>query len=458
MKTIFAGQALLPTGLTENVRLRLDENGAIKAVESGVIPEGEEVAGKNRMICPAPASLHSHAFQRAMAGMTEVRQKGKDSFWTWRELMYRFLGQLRPEQAEAIAALVYMEMLEAGYASVGEFHYLHHQADGTPYDTLTEMSDRIFAAANQTGIGLTHLPVLYSYGGAGEQPLTGGQLRFGNDLERHLQLIEQASKTLTAHLPADCQVGIAPHSLRATNPSQLREIAATFAGKPVHIHISEQMKEVEAVQEWLGARPIEWLLSNVDVQDNWCFVHATHMTSEETVAMAKAGAVAGLCPITEANLGDGIFNGPTFIEAGGVYGVGSDSNLRISLSEELRILEYSQRLRDQSRNVMLRGEGSVGAAMYQASAKGGAQALGRGSGELKEGHLADVVAIDTTRVEFAGLKPDQYLDYWIFAGDDRVVTDVWSAGRHMVKDGQHIHRVAITAKYREQLAVLLEAA
>ncbi|WP_108819325.1 formimidoylglutamate deiminase [Pseudovibrio sp. Alg231-02] len=458
MKTIFAGQALLPTGLTENVRLRLDDNGTIKAVETEVKPEGEEVSGKSRMISPAPANLHSHAFQRAMAGMTEVRQKGKDSFWTWRELMYRFLGQLRPEQAEAIAALVYMEMLEAGYASVGEFHYLHHQADGTPYDTLTEMSDRIFAAASQTGIGLTHLPVLYSYGGAGEQPLTGGQLRFGNDLERHLQLIEQASKTLAAHLPADCQVGIAPHSLRATNPSQLREIAATFTGKPVHIHISEQMKEVESVQEWLGARPIEWLLSNVDVQDNWCFVHATHMTTEETVAMAKAGAVAGLCPITEANLGDGIFNGPTFIEAGGVYGVGSDSNLRISLSEELRILEYSQRLRDQSRNVMLRGEGSVGTAMYQASAKGGAQALGRNTGELKEGHLADVVAIDTTRVEFAGLKPDQYLDYWIFAGDDRVVTDVWSAGRHMVKDGQHIHRAAITAKYREQLAVLLEAA
>ena len=458
MKTIFAGQALLPTGLTENVRLRLDDNGKIKAVETGVTPEGEEISGKDRMICPAPANLHSHAFQRAMAGMTEVRQKGKDSFWTWRDLMYRFLGQLRPEQVEAIAALVYMEMLEAGYASVGEFHYLHHQPDGTPYNNLAEMSSRIFAAASQTGIGLTHLPVLYSYGGAGEHPLSGGQLRFGNDLERHLQLIEQASETLTTILPDDCQIGIAPHSLRATNPAQLREIAATFAGKPVHIHISEQMKEVEAVQEWLGARPIEWLLSNVDVQNNWCFVHATHMTTEESVSMAKAGAVAGLCPITEANLGDGIFNGPTFIEAGGVYGVGSDSNLRISLSEELRVLEYSQRLRDQSRNVMLCGEGSVGTAMYQASARGGAQALGRKTGELKEGYLADVIAIDTTRVEFAGLRPDQYLDYWIFAGDDRVVTDVWSAGRHMVKGGHHIHRAAITAKYREQLAVLLEAA
>ncbi|EEA95439.1 formimidoylglutamate deiminase [Pseudovibrio sp. JE062] len=458
MKTIFAGQALLPTGLTENVRLHLNADGTIKTVEIGVTPEGEEVSGKNRVICPAPANLHSHAFQRAMAGMTEVRQKGKDSFWTWRELMYRFLGQLRPEQVEAIAALVYMEMLEAGYASVGEFHYLHHQPDGTPYDNLAEMSLRIFAAANQTGIGLTHLPVLYSYGGAGEQLLSGGQLRFGNDLERHLQLIEEASKSLTTSLPADCQIGIAPHSLRATNPEQLREIASAFAGKPVHIHISEQMKEVEAVQEWLGARPIEWLLNNVDVRNNWCFVHATHMTTEETVAMAKAGAVAGLCPITEANLGDGIFNGPTFIEAGGVYGVGSDSNLRISLSEELRVLEYSQRLRDQSRNVMLNGEGSVGMAMYQAAAKGGAQALGRNTGELKEGSLADVVAIDTARVEFTGLRPDQYLDYWIFAGDDRVVTDVWSAGRHMVKDGQHIHRAAITAKYREQLAVLLEAA
>ncbi len=458
MKTIFAGQALLPTGLTENVRLCLDDKGTIKAVEVGVMPEGQEASGKNKMICPAPSNLHSHAFQRAIAGMTEVGQKGKDSFWTWRELMYRFLGQLRPEQTEAITALVYMEMLEAGYASVGEFHYLHHQPDGTPYNTLAEMSNRIFAAASQTGIGLTHLPVLYSYGGAGEQPLSGGQLRFGNDMERYLLLMEQAAKTLTANLPADCQVGIAPHSLRATNPSQLYEIAATSAGKPVHIHISEQMKEVEAVQEWLGARPIEWLLSNVNVQGNWCLVHATHMTTEETVAMAKTGAVAGLCPITEANLGDGIFNGPTFIEAGGAYGVGSDSNLRISLSEELRILEYSQRLRNQSRNVMLCAEGSVGTAMYQASAKGGAQALGRNTGEFKEGYLADVVAIDTARVEFAGLRPDQYLDYWIFAGDDSVVADVWSAGRHMVKDGQHIHRAAITAKYREQLAVLLEAA
>ncbi len=458
MKTIFAAHALLSTGLAENVRLHISENGVIDRVETGVMPAGEEVSGMSKLICPAPANLHSHAFQRAMAGMTEVRQKGKDSFWTWRELMYRFLGRLNPEQVQAIAALVYMEMLEAGYASVGEFHYLHHQADGMPYADLPEMSQRIFAAASQTGIGLTHLPVLYSYGGAGQQQLSGGQLRFGNDLERHLRLIEEASKALPSFLPADCKVGIAPHSLRATNPEQLREIAQAFAGQPVHIHISEQMKEVEAVKEWLGARPIEWLLDNVEVGNNWCLIHATHMTTEETVAMAKAGAVAGLCPITEANLGDGIFNGPTFLEAGGVYGIGSDSNLRISLSEELRILEYSQRLRDQSRNVMLCGEGSVGTAMYQAAVKGGAQALARQTGELKEGYLADVVAIETDRVEFTGLRPDQYLDYWIFAGDDRVVTDVWSAGRHMVREGVHIHRASITAKYREQLAVLLEAA
>ncbi|KZL22104.1 8-oxoguanine deaminase [Pseudovibrio axinellae] len=458
MKSIFAGQALLPTGLTKNVRLHVDETGKITSIETGVEPAGDEVGSLGKLICPAPANLHSHAFQRAMAGMTEVRQKGKDSFWTWRELMYRFLGKLGPEQVEAIAALVYMEMLEAGYASVGEFHYLHHQPDGTAYANLAEMSNRVFAAASQTGIGLTHLPVLYSYGGAREQALSGGQLRFGNDLDRHLQLIEQAEKTLASALPSDCRVGIAPHSLRATNPEQLRAIAKVFAGKPVHIHISEQMKEVEAVQEWLGARPIEWLLENVDVRDNWCFVHATHMSEAETVAMAKAGAVAGLCPITEANLGDGIFNGPTFIEAGGVYGIGSDSNLRISLSEELRILEYSQRLRDQSRNVMLCGEGSVGTAMFYAAAKGGAQALGRHTGTLAKGYLADVVAIDTARVEFSGLKPEQYLDYWIFAGDDRVVSDVWSAGRHMVEHGEHIHRQAIAAKYREQIAVLLDEA
>jgi formimidoylglutamate deiminase len=300
-------------------------------------------------------NLHSHAFQRAMAGMTEYRSAGQDSFWTWRTLMYRFLDRLSPEDVQAIAAMVMLETAEAGYAAVAEFHYLHHAPGGTPYDDLAEMSARIAAAASETGLGLTHLPVLYERGGCDGRPLTAGQLRFGNDPERFAKLWDGAAKALAA-LPADTVLGVAPHSLRAASAEGIRAAAALNPQPPIHIHVAEQMAEVTEVQAATGARPVEWLIANADLSSRWCLIHATQMEPFETEAMAKSGAIAGLCPITEANLGDGIFDGVRFQAHGGVYGVGSDSNVRISLSEELRLLEYSQRLAGKGR-AMLAVEG-----------------------------------------------------------------------------------------------------
>jgi formimidoylglutamate deiminase len=367
-----------------------------------------------------------------MAGLTEYRAGGRDSFWTWRDLMYRFMDHLTPEDIQAIAAQVFVEMQEAGFASVGEFHYVHHQPGGAVYDDPAELSVRIMAAAGETGIGLTHLPVLYSYGGAGRQALAGGQLRFGNTLDRFDGLLERI-RAAAGVLPADTVVGIAPHSLRATCPEDLARALTLAAGGPVHIHIAEQPAEVAAISEWLGARPVAWLLANVPVGPAWCAIHATHMTDDETAGLAATGAVAGLCPITEANLGDGAFDGPGWIAGGGAFGVGSDSNVRISMVEELRTLEYSQRQRDLARNVMVPGEGSVGAFVYTAAAKGGAQALGRDAGVIAAGKLADLVAVDGDHPALCALAGDRLLDGLVFAAPDGVVTDLWSAGRHCVR-------------------------
>jgi len=448
---IFAGKALLQTGWQDNVRLTVVQ-GRITAIVAGAVVQAGDV--RVDTLLPAMGNLHSHSFQRAMAGMTEHRRAGKDSFWTWRDLMYRFTAHLTPDHIEAIAAFVFMEMQEAGFASVGEFHYLHHQPGGTPYADLAELSVRIAAAAGQAGIGLTHLPVLYTYGGAGQVPLEAGQARFGNDVDRFNDLVAAAQGAVRA-LGPDARVGIAPHSLRATSPDDLAAVLAAHRGVPVHIHIAEQPREVADIQAWLGARPVEWLLGHADVGRDWCLIHATHMTVAETVAMARSGAVAGLCPITEANLGDGPFNGPAYLAAGGAFGVGSDSNVLISLTEELRTLEYSQRLRDLARNVMVVGEGSVGEALYLGATHGSARALGRGAGTIAVGGWADLLAIDSAAPALCALRPDQVLDGLVFAAKDTVVRDVWSAGRHMVKGGRHLHRDAITAGYRAAMASVM---
>ncbi len=449
---IFAKRALTPDGWVRDLRVSI-AGGRI----SGLAVGAASAAGDLRVdvLLPAIGNLHSHTFQRAMAGLTEHRAGGRDSFWTWRDLMYRFMDHLTPEDVQAIAAMAFVEMQEAGFAAVGEFHYVHHQPGGIAYTDVAELSRRIMAAAQETGIGLTHLPVLYSYGGAGKQALTGGQLRFGNDVQDFAHLLNRVRAAASA-LPDDTVVGIAPHSLRAICPDDLARVLPLAQDGPVHIHIAEQPAEIAAISEWLGARPVEWLLANAQVGPSWCAVHATHMTPAETIGLAATGAVAGLCPVTEANLGDGPFDGPGWVAAMGVFGVGSDSNVRISLVEELRTLEYSQRLRDLARNVMVAGEGSVGASLYRAAAKGGAQALARDAGTIMIGKLADLVAVDGDHPALCALDGDQLLDGLVFAAPDAVVTDLWSAGRHRVKGGRHVARDRIADAYRAAVRRLRE--
>jgi formimidoylglutamate deiminase len=447
---IFANQALLASGWAQDVRVTLTGS-RIATIETGLRPEDADC--RVDTLLPAPGNLHSHAFQRAMSGMTERRQAGQDSFWTWRTLMYRFLEHLTPEQVEAITALAFMEMQEAGFASVGEFHYLHHQSGGMAFDNLAEMSERIFAAAGTTGIGLTLLPVLYRYGGAGQVPLSPEQLRFGNDVDRFQSLL-LAIRQATRYLPGDTRIGVAPHSLRAVSPDDLQSLLDGHDGGPVHIHVAEQPREVVDVTAWLGQSPVAWLLDHAPVDHHWCLIHATHMTADETRRLARSGAVVGLCPVTEANLGDGPFNGPAYLDAGGAFGVGTDSNVSISLTGELRLLEYSQRLRHLARNVMVAGSGSVGQALYTGAAQGAARALARDSGEIAPGRLADLVAINSDDPALLALRRDQLLDGLVFAARDRVVTDLWSAGRHAVQQGRHRAREGIVQRYRRAMSEL----
>jgi formimidoylglutamate deiminase len=448
--TVFAEKALLPGGWAENVSVTIGADGRILSVDRDMAATGTSVG----ILLPAPVNLHSHAFQRAMAGMSERRgSEPRDSFWTWRQIMFRFLDALTPEDIEAIAAFVQMEMLEAGYAAVGEFHYLHHQPGGAPYDNLAELSERIIGAAADTGIGLTHLPVHYQYGGCDKRPLAQGQIRFGNDTERFQKLHELAARALKV-LPDDAVIGVAPHSLRAVDQDGLKSAVALAGAGPLHMHLAEQIPEVEEVQAAWGQRPVEWLLSHHEVKDNWCLIHCTQMTSSETEGLAKTGAVAGLCPITESSLGDGIFDGVNYLGAGGRFGVGSDSNIRIALSEELRTLEYSQRLRDTCRASVATREHSTGRVLFDGAVAGGAQAAGRRSGAIREGLHADLLALDSTAIDLEGREGDEILDAWIFAGDDRMVTEVWSAGRHVVSGGNHVKGEAIRARYRATMASL----
>ena len=453
MKTLWAEQALTAEGWQRDVRVEIGGNGRI----ADIVPDSDPRGLRVGILLPAPANLHSHAFQRAMAGMTEWRgPDSRDSFWSWRRLMYRFLERLGPEEIESIAAFAQMQMLETGFAAVAEFHYVHHQPGGAPYDRLSELSGRIVAAASQTGIGLTLLPVLYRQGGCGGEALQPGQLRFANEPDRFTRLCEEAGAAVRG-LATDARVGVAVHSLRAVDPEGLAFAAALVPRAPLHIHAAEQTAEVEEVEVCLGARPVEWLLANADVDERWCVVHATHMTTHEATSLARSGAVAGLCPITEANLGDGVFEGAAWLARGGRFGVGTDSNVRISLAGELRMLEYSQRLRDRARAVLARPEASTGRTLLEAAVRGGEQAAMRGAGMPAPGRLADLAALDSTAADLIGKRGDTLLDGFVFAGHDRMVTDLWSAGRHVVREGRHVRHDEIRRGYLRTLSALKEA-
>lgn len=445
MQIIHAKQCLTPSGWQSDREVTICEKGRIEHVGSF----SQAPTHRAEVLLPAPHNLHSHSFQRAMTGLTEAKGPDpKDSFWSWRRLMYKFLDQLTPEDVEAIAALVFMEMLEAGFGAVAEFHYLHHDVGGVPYANLGEMSERIVAASCAAGIGLTLLPVYYQFGGCDLRSLNGGQRRFGNDPDRFLSLHAYAAAALV-HGFADNAIGVAPHSLRAVDPSGLRTVVEHSATGPVHMHLAEQVAEVDEVFAHFNARPTEWLLDNHPVDARWCLIHCTQMTNTETIALAQTGAVAGLCPITESSLGDGIFNGTTYLDAGGAVGFGSDSNIQISLFDELKTLEYSQRLRDRSRAALATRDRSTGRVLFDIAANGGARAGGRNSGRIEVGALADLVALDDDNEWLCNRHGDAVLDSLIFGGGGQsCIREVWSAGRHVVTNGRHFRRDAIVERYK----------
>jgi len=468
LKHLHFDRALLADGWRSDVLVAID-GGAILGVapDSPAPPDAERIGG---IAIPGLPNVHSHAFQRAMAGLAErgpgsdpVRGDAgqdasgggtgsdpvdtEDSFWTWREVMYRFLARMTPDDIEAVAMLAYVEMLEAGFTRVGEFHYLHNAPDGSRYADPAETAGRIVAAAAESGIGLTLLPCFYAHGGCGGKPAAPGQARFLSDLDGFARLME-ASRIHVAGLRG-AALGIAPHSLRAVDAAELQALCRASATGPVHIHAAEQEKEVEECLAWSGARPVEWLLANAPIDARWCLIHCTHMTADETQRLAGSGAVAGLCPITEANLGDGIFPAVEFAQGGGRFGIGTDSNVRIAANEELRALEYGQRLRHRRRNCLGRPGMSTGRVLYEAARRGGLQALGlatAASGGLAAGQIADIVVLDGAHPALIGRIDDAVFDAWIFAAG-QAVRHVFAAGRHIVVDGRHIRAGEARSRY-----------
>jgi formimidoylglutamate deiminase len=447
LTTLFARHAWLEQGWAENVRLHWNEQGNLTQIEQHAVATKDEQI--EQIVVPGMVNLHSHAFQRAIAGMTEIAGEGPDSFWTWRDLMYRFALAINPEQIQAIAAQLYSECLRHGYTSVCEFHYLHRAPDGEFYDNMAETALRVIAAAQDTGIGITMLPVLYSYADFNEQPLRHEQRRFSTNPEQILKLIE----LLEASRNGQTEVGVAPHSLRAASTQQITELVRALPSqRPIHIHIAEQQKEVDSCIAYSGKRPVELLFATQEVDQRWCLVHATHLTAHEVTQIAHSKSIAGICTSTEGNLGDGFFPLSDFIAQQGRFGIGSDSHVSQSPIEELRWLEYGQRLRAQRRNIAsVVGQRHIGDFLWQASLRGGAQATGRNVGSLAVGQRADLLVLDANHPNLTDIASADILNSWIFSGNDNLVRDVLVGGKWRVKNGQHLNQSDIQQRFKQTM-------
>jgi formimidoylglutamate deiminase len=444
-------RALLPEGVARRVAVQIGEDGTLRAIATNAQTGGASLV-RGLAVSGMP-NLHSHAFQRAMAGATEVSGTADNSFWGWRETMYRFVQRLQPEDVASIAAMAYVEMLESGYTSVAEFHYLHHLPDGSAYPDRTSMAAAVRFAAQQAGIRQLLLPCLYQVSGFGPRPLLERQRRFANTTDEFLRLFED----LSAHPTRTHTVGVAVHSLRAVPIASLRDtLAALPANIPIHIHISEQQREVDECLKFVGRRPIEYLLDSVALSPHWCLVHATHALPSELNAIIQAGAVVGLCPTTEANLGDGIFPLDDFVDLSGRFGIGSDSQVSIDPCDELRAAEYALRLQKQHRGLVgLGSQGHCGSALYTRASAGGAQALGIRAGEISQGNVADIVVLDTDQPQFAGLPDEALIDAYVFAPRPGAVRDVMVAGQWVVREGRHAQREPVRRAYQRSVEGLL---
>jgi len=454
MVSLWFESALLPSGWARGVRLTASA-GRIEQVSAATRPQpGDE---RHAIALPGLPNVHSHAFQRGIAGLTERRAAGEDSFWSWRELMYRFLERIDPEELEAISALCFAEMLEAGFTHVGEFHYLHHDPDGAPFADPGELAGRVVAAAARSGIGLTLLPVFYAHGGFGGAAPAPRQRRFVSDVEGFARILESCRRAVQPL--AGASVGVAPHSLRAVTPQELSAIVQLAQAGVVHIHIAEQLREVKECRAWSGQRPIEWLLASQPLGPRWCLVHATHATAAELGGIAACGAIAGLCPITESSLGDGIFPAADFLKRGGRLGIGSDSNILLDAAQELRTLEYSQRLAQRARNVLAAGaDVSTGRTLFERALHGGWRALQAEPGAsltgLAAGGSLDLVTLRSSHAALLERQGDEILDSWIFAGGRELIDCVFRAGERLVTDGRHRDRDALVAGYARALRKL----
>ncbi|MEX2990674.1 formimidoylglutamate deiminase [Serratia fonticola] len=456
MPAYFASRALLPTGWAHNVRLEVDAHGQLAQVTPNADSDG--CLRLHGDVVPGMPNLHSHAFQRAMAGLAEVAGNPQDSFWTWRDLMYRLVQRLTPEQVGVIARQLYIEMLKGGYTQVAEFHYLHHTPEGKAYADRGEMTGRLSEAALQAGIGMTLLPVLYSYAGFGAQPAQAGQRRFIQSAENYLEQQQVIARQLAGQ-PLQNQ-GLCFHSLRAVELGQMQQIlAASDQTLPVHIHIAEQQKEVNDCLAWSGQRPVAWLYEHLPVDSRWCLVHATHLDREELEQLARSKAVAGLCPTTEANLGDGIFPGDSYLHHQGRWGIGSDSHVSLNVVEELRWFEYGQRLRDQRRNRLTTPEQpAVADVLYQQALRGGAQACGTAIGKLAVGYRADWLVLDGDDPYLASAPDASILNRWLFAGGKEQIRDVFVAGRQVIEQGRHALQQQSSAEFLQVLKTFQQEA
>ncbi len=458
-QTLWSGSALLADGWANNVEIEIDDSGNIEAIHADTPYQSGE---KHGMLIPGIPNVHSHAHQRAMSGLGEkaglTADGTTDSFWTWRKVMYHYLERIQPGDLFHISSQLYLEMLKRGYTCVGEFQYLHHNVDGTAYDNRAEMSLQCLAAANEVGLGFTALPVLYRYGGFGDAEPLEGQKRFLNDADGFIEIVEALQNVTMGN--DNHSVGIAPHSLRAISQSLLSEVIDQLgidALAAVHIHIAEQTREVDDCLAWSSSRPVQWLFDQFDVDQNWCLIHATHMDSKETQQMAESGCVAGLCPTTEANLGDGFFNAIEYLSTQGNWAIGSDSHISIDPVEELRWLEYGQRLQSQGRNLLVsEQQKNTGRHLLDGTLKGGAMACGRKIGQIATGYRADFVALDDSHPRLYGRSDDSLIDSWIFSGNENLVKDVYVGGKQMIQNGRHANEEAINQNYRQTLDHLAE--
>jgi formimidoylglutamate deiminase len=446
--------ALLPSGWHDDVVVHLDEAGFISRLDTAQRPG--DCTRLDGIAVPGIANVHSHAHQRAMVGLAERSGPGADTFWTWREAMYGFVFAMEPEDLESVAAQLYVEALKSGFTTIGEFQYLHHQPDGAPYDEPAEMSLRCLSAAARAGIAVTMLPTLYAHGNFGRQPPTDGQRRFVNTVEGFLRLVDGLVPAVDKGTLS--KLGISPHSLRAVAPDMLHEVLSGLDQQTrIHIHVAEQVREVEDCIAWCGRRPVEYLLDSFDVSPRWCAIHATHMSDDETVSLARSGAAVGLCPMTEANLGDGIFPAAKFLEAGGAIAIGSDSQVTVSPADDLRQLEYSQRLAHRARNVLAGGpHRSTGRRLLEAVARGGAKALGQPMGGIEPGKRCDVVVLDPDHPALIGRSGDEAVDSWVFSGGAPCVKHVVVGGDIVVRDHRHGCEDEIVRDFRAAVARLRE--